>query len=72
MYDWMHVYLVGGVFNHEVGLLLNALHTELYITNKQIHTFVAGFTWPKWLRGNVGEKVFREKVRCWRAEMQRK
>jgi hypothetical protein len=61
MYDWMHVYLVGGVFNHEVGLLLNALHTELHITNKQIHTFVTGFTWPKWLRGNVGQKVFEKR-----------
>ena len=61
MYDWTHVYLVGGVFNHEVGLLLNALKTELNITNTHIHTFVAGFTWPKRLRGSAGQKVFEKR-----------
>ena len=60
MYDWMHVYMVSGAFNHEAGLLLSLLHQELRISNKEIHIFVNKFTWPK-LMPATGKAVFEKR-----------
>lgn len=46
MYDWCHVYLVGGVAGTEVGLLLGALQDSGFEMS-EVEGFVKGFTWPK-------------------------
>lgn len=61
MYDWMHVYLVGGAFNHEAGLLLSLLHLRARLTHKEIHTFVNKFNWQV-LMPSTGSKVFEKRT----------
>jgi len=46
MYDWMHVFLVSGIFQIEVGLLLQCLSRELRISCKELHDFTILFRWP--------------------------
>ena len=46
MFDWMHVYLVNGIWNLEVGALMCKLHTHLHISHTDIHNFVSTFHWP--------------------------
>ena len=47
MYDWMHVFLVSGLFHKEMTLLLPLLRRS-GITADMIHEFVSAFTWPLW------------------------
>jgi hypothetical protein len=55
------VYLVGGVFNCEVGLLLAELGREAHIKDTNIHTYFEEFTWPRWLKGASGKKVLEKR-----------
>ena len=50
MFDWMHTYLMGGLLDEEVGLLMAALHAANSPTTYQIlGDYVAKWTWPKHL-----------------------
>ena len=60
MYDWMHVYMVSGAFNHECGLLLGTLQHEARIGYKDIHEFVKQFVWPKRM-SVTGKTVFEKR-----------
>ena len=46
MYDWMHCYLVSGVFHIEVNLLLEQL-SSVHINHTHIHSFLKQFKWPQ-------------------------
>ena len=50
MYDWMHVYLVTGLWNLECGLVLRCIWKKLKIKFAEVHSFVSKFQWP----GRVG------------------
>ena len=58
-FDWMHTYVVNGVFNSEVGYLMQAL-VEAGVTNKAVHDGLQRFTWPKRARSTcvTGQNVF--------------
>ena len=45
MYDWMHVYLVNGVWNSEVGWLLD------HLRDPELATWVADLTFPGSVKG---------------------
>ena len=45
MYDWMHVYFVGGIFNIQVGHLLHVLK-EFRITQQVLEQYCSEFRWP--------------------------
>ena len=62
MYDWMHVYIVGGIFNNEVGMLLGMLQTSMRLSHVQIHEFVSSFKWPQRLDSRAsGRNVFQKR-----------
>ena len=44
-FDWMHIFLVGGVFNVHVGVMMHALK-PLHITAEMLHTYLQLFSWP--------------------------
>ena len=46
MYDWMHVYLVNGIFLNEVSQLMNRLKT-LGITARTLHDYLQPWKWPR-------------------------
>jgi len=46
MYDWMHIYLVGGIFNYEVWYFFLFLK-RAGRTIEHIHKFVSQWQWPK-------------------------
>ena len=50
MYDWMHIYMVTGVFNLLTGFFLGDLHDHGF-TAETIETFFKQFTWPARTRG---------------------
>jgi hypothetical protein len=57
-YDWMHIYLVNGIWNRETGKLMGQLQIQCRITYKDIHAFCREFVWPRSSGGaaNVFEK----------------
>lgn len=62
MYDWMHIMMVHGVYNLEVGLLLKVMYrmqNPLRFTD--INNFFAQFTWP-WYAKKQGKTVFRKRA----------
>ena len=59
MYDWMHVYLQGGLWNLEAGLLLGVLWDHLKIKYTDIHKWISGFTFPG--VSDAGKNVFEKK-----------
>jgi hypothetical protein len=63
MWDWMHIYIVNGTFNLEVGLLLGRL-ARVSVTYKNMHNFVQGFVWPARLssRSASGIEVFEKRT----------
>lgn len=63
-FDWMHTYIVNGVFNSEVGYLMQAL-VEAGVTNKAVHDGLQRFTWPKRARSTcvTGQNVFEKRKR---------
>jgi hypothetical protein len=48
-YDWAHCYVVHGIFNIELGLLMDDLHPG--VTYNHLHDFASKFTWPRRLSG---------------------
>ena len=63
LYDWIHCYVVGGVFNVEVGHLMNCLAAN-GVSNVDIQSFFQSFTLPKLLssRGITGKLAFQKKI----------
>lgn len=57
MYDWMHICLVNGIYNLEVGCLLKAMRPMRYY---DVDKFFAQFTWP-WHAKSQGKTVFRKR-----------
>ena len=63
MFDWMHCFLVGGVHNLELGLLLGVLH-GCGVDHKQIHEWMQSVRWPAALesRGVSGRSAFEKRA----------
>jgi hypothetical protein len=64
MLDWMHVFVVHGIFQLTVGLMLNHFsQRSIGITHKIIHRFVSSFTWPAKFGGKSadGRNVFEKR-----------
>ena len=61
-FDWMHCYLVSGIWNSEIGLLLDSIQGE--ISNTMIHEFLSSLTWPTKTRatGTTGRKAFEKRT----------
>ena len=59
MWDWMHCYMAGGIWNHEVALLLTKLHACGY-TQGAIAEELDLFRWPQAIssRSVTGVKAF--------------
>ncbi len=53
MYDWLHVWLVGGVFNIHMGLLMRHLKPK-GLTYAVLHEYASLFRWPAAVKGNTG------------------
>lgn len=60
MFDWMHVYLVNGLFNVLTGLFLGDLHVQGW-KGPDIQRFADGFTWPARLRGAAPKDVLHKR-----------
>ena len=62
MFDWMHCFLVSGVYSLEVGLLLGVLST-FGISNKDIHQWFQTVRWPASIehRGVTGKTCFEKR-----------
>ena len=56
MYDWMHVYLVTGLFHAELGLLLPRLYLAGF-SAESIYEWLQGFHWPHNLKGRRSETM---------------
>ena len=58
-YDWMHIYLVSGLWNSEIPLLMNAINTEHGIGVQALANFLKTVTWPKKIssKGTAGIKA---------------
>ena len=54
-YDWMHIYVVSGIFQREVGMLLGKLHKMRpgSIKVRSISAVVQAFTSPAYFRGSL-------------------
>ena len=61
-FDWMHCYLVSGIWNSEVGLLMDSIQGE--ISSNMIHAFLSSLTWPTKTRasGMTGRKAFEKRT----------
>ena len=59
-FDWMHVLLVKGLWNSELGLLMGVLKSLAGIRPQECHDFLAKFQWPKSVesRSMTGRKIF--------------
>ena len=49
MWDWMHCYIVGGIFNKELGLLMTAAR-EFDVTYEHVHAYMGLWVWPHRVR----------------------
>ena len=58
-YDWMHIYLVGGLFHLEANLLLQSL-APAKIKVADLHAFSNQFQWPA-VHGAGAKHVFQDK-----------
>ena len=65
LYDWMHCYVVGGLFQLEVNLLMGVL-AEAKVKISDLDTFFQQFQWPKSLesKGAGAKKVFEHKKKA--------
>ena len=63
IYDWMHCYLVSGLLQLELGLLIPLLYAAGHSV-KEILTFFSSFEWPHGLRPHKREvlKIFEKKT----------
>ena len=60
-FDWMHNYLVGGLFHQEVNLLLEHLQAS-GLKQEDIHKEFQLYNWPAWLSGKTSlNKIFEKK-----------
>lgn len=59
-YDWMHVYFVNGIYNHEVGCLLRLLKQKTTTRHTHIDAFFQDFVWP-FKNSNTGKSVFEKR-----------
>jgi hypothetical protein len=59
-YDWMHVWLVNGVFNSHMGLMMKSLK-PCGITYPMLDTYVKMFKWPGFVGSSAGKNVFSPK-----------
>ena len=59
-FDWMHVYLVSGIFNVQVGQLMRHLKPE-GITYSMLHEYVSVFHWPAFMNAKHGTSCFTAK-----------
>ena len=60
-FDYQHVYLVNGIWNHETGQLLDMMKSEPVarrVRRTQIHNWFQSFVWP---HKQVGKAVFAER-----------
>lgn len=59
MYDWMHTYAVGGLWNVELGSLVAKLSAH-GVTQERLNDELNRFTWPSFLagRGVTGVNIF--------------
>ena len=53
LYDWLHVWLVGGVFNIHMGLMMQFLKQHA-ITYQSLHAYASLFHWPAAVKGRSG------------------
>ena len=59
MWDWMHVYMVKGILNQELGLLVSKLHfSNLNLDYRNLHAYLQRFQWPARLRSVTGKNIF--------------
>ena len=69
MWDWMHVYLVNGLWNTELGLLVENLN-GVGFTQANMHMALSEFVWPRSISssGTTGQQIFKKKqsgdIRC--------
>jgi hypothetical protein len=63
MFDWMHCYVAGGLWNTECGLLLGKLATAGF-TSGMIHQWLQDCVWPKRIssRGATGRLTFQRRT----------
>ena len=57
MYDWFYIYLVHGVANMEIGLLLCRMSVHGFDL-EDLDSFTNNFTWPAQFRGGAPRDVF--------------
>ena len=59
MYDWMHTYAVGGLWNVELGALVGKLSAH-GVGQERLRDELNRFTWPSYLsgRGVTGVNIF--------------
>lgn len=62
MYDWMHIYIVNGLWNCELGLLLGVLFRIVGIKFTVLHEFIQTFTWPLKFNAKDIKSVFARKT----------
>jgi hypothetical protein len=59
MWDWMHVYMVKGILNQELGLLVSKLYcSDLNLDYRNLHAFLQKFQWPTRVRSVTGQNIF--------------
>jgi hypothetical protein len=63
MYDFMHTYFVNGIFNLEVGILLNLLRRHRVCNTTVVHNFFQTCVWPSRLasRAASGKNIFHKR-----------
>lgn len=73
-FDYMHTLLVHGVWNIELGALVDKLKRDCKIQQSELHTFMADFRWPASIGSQsvTGQNIFRKKqddvVKCTASE----
>lgn len=63
MWDWMHIYVAGGIYQVEMGLLLEQLR-GCGVSQADLHATLQGFSFPRGIasRGVTGRNVFEKKL----------
>eukprot|EP00973_Karenia_brevis_P061263 8520882-Karenia_brevis.AAC.1 len=55
-FDWMHVYVVGGIFNSHVGQMMSALRNSSF-TYETLQRYLDLWEWPKSVMTQHGHGV---------------
>jgi hypothetical protein len=53
MHDWAHIFLVNGLYNITLGVLMHALHPR--VTYQHLHEFLQRWTWPSRLSSRAAD-----------------